>query len=142
MIVRLLQEGDAQRIKIQEQQKGLDAYMSNVDLDTLGENGMVWVGEDEKGDIMAIAGFVPIWEGRALVWAMLSQDAGKHFIKIHKAVKKALVECPFRRVEATVDIGFKAGHRWMKMLGFKPEGYMRAYTPDGKDQMLYARVIV
>ena len=45
-----------------------------------------------------------------------------------------------RRVEATVDSGFMAAHRLMLMLGFKREGRMIAYLPDGRDCDLYARV--
>jgi len=39
-----------------------------------------------------------------------------------------------------VDVGFKEGHRWIKMLGFELEGYMKAYRPDGADMLLYARI--
>jgi RimJ/RimL family protein N-acetyltransferase len=45
-----------------------------------------------------------------------------------------------RRYESTVDVGFKQGHRFMKMLGFEVEGYLKAYRPDGADMVLYARV--
>jgi RimJ/RimL family protein N-acetyltransferase len=55
-------------------------------------------------------------------------------------VVEFLDNAPYRRIEATVDVGFKQGHRWIKMLGFELEGYMRAYRPDGADMLLYARV--
>jgi RimJ/RimL family protein N-acetyltransferase len=46
----------------------------------------------------------------------------------------------FKRVEAYVDANFEAGHRWITMLGFEREGYMRAFSPLGDDAVLYARI--
>lgn len=97
------------------------------------------VGEVD-GEILIIAGLAPQWENRAMAWTLISKNAGSHFRTIHREVEKFLVRSPFRRIEATVDVGFKEGHRWMKMLDFEPEGVMRAYRPDGGDQVLYARI--
>ena len=82
----------------------------------------------------------PQWENRATAFALLSDDSGPHFPAIHSAVVEFLDNAPYRRIEATVDVGFKQGHRWIKMLGFELEGYMKAYRPDGADMLLYARV--
>lgn len=94
------------------------------------------------GDVvLGSAGVLPIWENRALAWAYLSSDIGPYFVAIHRAVKRFLDACPYRRVEAAVDIDFAAGHRWMRMLGFRREAErMVAYRPDGGDMALYARV--
>jgi hypothetical protein len=47
----------------------------------------------------------------------------------------------YRRIEATVDVGFTEGERWMTLLGFEYEGLMRAYRPDGQDMLMFARVV-
>lgn len=140
MIVRLWRPGDTEKLLVQPSQQYMGALLKDLDLEPLALKRMAWVGEDENGGILAIAGLAPQWQGRAIAWALVSSMAGKDFIKIHRAVEKVLIDSPFTRVEATVDVGFKPGHRWMKLLGFEPEGYLKAYRPDGGDQVMYARI--
>jgi len=141
MIVRPYEQYDEQRMCFQTAQSYMGDYIDNlnIDLEPLADRGLVWSGDHEE-NVYAIGGLLPLWEGRAQAWMLMSPEAGKYMTTIHKAVKKSLIRSPFRRVEATVDIGFKPGVRWMKMLGFELEGYMRAYRPDGADMLLYARV--
>ena len=87
-----------------------------------------------------LRGVEPQWENRAIAFALISGAAGPYFWAIHSAVRNFLNSTPYRRIEATVDVGFEQGHRWIKMLGFEIEGYMKAYRPDGADMLLYARV--
>lgn len=140
MIVRPWKKGDTERIDLQDSQ----AYMGvvadlSVDMTPWADAGLAWTGEHE-GVIVGCAGLLPQWEGRAIAWAMISRHAGPHFPVIHKAVMRILIHAPYRRIETTVDIGFPQGVRWMKMLGFELEGYMKAYRPDGEDMLLFARV--
>lgn len=93
-----------------------------------------------EGAIVGCSGVVKQWDNRAVAWALLSDHSGKHFPRIHKAVKRFLDTVDFKRVEAFVDYDFDQGHRWIRMLGFKPEGVMRCFTPEGKDAVLYARI--
>ena len=109
------------------------------DFTELSDKGLAWTAEHE-GVVLAVAGVEPQWENRATAFALLSDDSGPHFPAIHSAVVEFLDNAPYRRIEATVDVGFKQGHRWIKMLGFELEGYMKAYRPDGADMLLYARV--
>lgn len=141
MIVRPWGPGDFDRLKIQNAQNYLfDLIPSGrVDLSPLVPHGLVWTGEVD-GEVMAIGGVEPIWENRAVAFMFISGNSGPHFRSVHKAVRDFLDNTPFRRVEAYVDVGFKEGVRWMKMLGFELEGHMRAYGPDGRDMLLYARV--
>lgn len=92
--------------------------------------------------VIACSGCVEIWDNRAMAWALISKDAGRHMVGVHKAVAGFLACAPWRRIEATVDVGFEAGMRWMAMLGFVRETLepMRAYRPDGGDCYLFARV--
>lgn len=91
------------------------------------------------GALLFTGGFVPMWQGRAEAWAMFNPDCREHFYTLHKIVKKHLEACPFRRVEATVDLEFENGHRWIRALGFELEApRLKAYFPDGSDARLYA----
>lgn len=92
------------------------------------------------GQVIGCAGIWRVWENRSHVWALLSPDAGRHFVAIHRAVRDKLNSMTDRRIEAAVDVGFTEGVRWMKMLGFEREGTMRCYTPAGNDSDLFARV--
>ena len=140
MIVRPWTQGDTERLNIQTAQRYLsDLGTLNQDLSSLAEMGLAWSAEADD-HIVAIAGLYPQWENRAIAWALIGEDAGKHFIGITRGVKRMLDVSGFRRIEATIDVGFEAGVRWMWMLGFEFEGRMKAYRPDGADMLLYARV--
>jgi hypothetical protein len=91
-------------------------------------------------NVLACSGVIKQWDNRAIAWALISEFAGKNFVRIHKAVNRFLESTEFKRVEAFVDADFEQGHRWIQMLGFVPEGYMKCFTPAGKDAVLYARI--
>lgn len=88
------------------------------------------------------AGAVEIWPGRAYVWSFLSDDVPrKSFIELQGFAKQFIEGLPFRRLEAAVECSFKAGHRWVRSLGFVEEApLMKAFQADGRDATLYARV--
>jgi hypothetical protein len=140
MIVRPWQLGDTERILIQSAQEYMRTFHEfHADLTDLSNAGLAWTAED-NGEVLAIAGLAVQWENRAIAWSLVSANAGKRFVKIHAAAKRFLDAAPFRRIEANVDVGFTEGMRWMDLLGFKYEGLMAAYRPDGADMLLYARI--
>jgi hypothetical protein len=140
MIVRPWEKGDTVRVDLQEGQKYIPSLIDmNTDLSELSAIGHVFTFQEDD-TILGVIGAEPMWSGRANTWTLLSKFCGKHFISIHKICAMIIDDLGYRRYEATVDIDFKAGHRWVKMLGFEPEGYMKAYRPDGEDMILYARV--
>ncbi len=81
-----------------------------------------------------------IWPGRAVVWAILAEGAGRIMPRITRATMRYLELLPERRVECYVDAGFQQGERWARMLGFAHEAKLRAFLPNGNDAHLYARV--
>lgn len=105
----------------------------------LVESGPCFTGI-HNGEIIACSGVIKQWDNRAIAWALISENAGRQFVRIHKAVKRFLDTTDFNRVEAFVDAGFEEGHRWIQMLGFQREGYMREFSPNGSDAVLYARI--
>lgn len=119
-------------------------YTGNVgdishDLTPLSDLGLAWTGEAD-GRIIAIGGLLPEWHNRATAWTILSGDIGPHFSAVHRAVRNFLVRAPYRRIEAHVDVGFDAGIRWMKLLGFEFEVYLKAFRPDGADMLQFVRI--
>lgn len=95
------------------------------------------------GDVvLACAGILPLWPGRAQVWAWLSGDIlPSQMSAIHKAAARGIKSYPVKRLEATCAVEFKAAHRWLQMLGFQCETpVMRGYHPDGSDEAMYVRI--
>ena len=79
--------------------------------------------------------------GRGTLWALVSQDIGKHMVQVTKLCKQFFNTSGYRRLETVVDCDFEAGHRWMRLLGFTKEAErMSAYYPDGRDCSLYAKI--
>jgi len=102
-------------------------------------DGIGWAGEQD-GRIIACAGILQMHEARGCAWAMFATDALAHFKTIHRVVLAVLAASPWQRIEMTVDTRHAAACRWAHRLGFAREGLMRAYTPDGRDCYLYARI--
>ena len=124
-----------------EQAEDAIAAISQAEVTALAELGDAWTGW-VGADVIGCAGFSPIWPGRAAVWALLTNKAGPHMLAITRFVRARIAEHPARRIEATVLHGFKAGHDWMKLLGFKNEtpGGMELYDPAGRTMDLYSLV--
>lgn len=139
MIVREWQLGDNERLLLQPSQEYLRDWVIGLDFSGMDA---IWVAEDDEGDVIFIGGVVPMWQGRAAVWSLVSTYAGSDMLRIHRKVRQKLNDFneKYRRLEMTVDVGFTQGHRWAKMLGFEVEGYMRAYRPDGGDMLMYSRI--
>lgn len=91
-------------------------------------------------EVIACAGVVMEWAGRGMCWAIVGENAGPHFRAVHRAVSGFLAQTNIRRLEMVVKKGFPEAHRWARMLGFKMEGCMHAYSPAGDDYYLYAKV--
>lgn len=94
-------------------------------------------------EIIACAGIIPLWPGRGHAWAVMSNNIGNRFIRVHRAVKRAIELSSFRRIEMCVDSEFLEAVEWAHMLGFvdeTPNG-MPGYTDDGRLYHQFARVI-
>jgi hypothetical protein len=93
------------------------------------------------GQPIACVGAAPLWPGRAYVWSFLSTVPVQLFRQVHTWALRYLDALPYRRLEAAVEIGFAAGERWVRLLGFVQECPLaRAFAQDGADCSLYARV--
>lgn len=94
-----------------------------------------------EGETLACAGLMELWAGRAYAWALLSETIGaRGMLIVTKACMREFALGRFRRIEAYVDPEFIQGRKWIRALGFKFEGHMAGFTPEGRDHDLYARV--
>lgn len=103
-------------------------------------NGKAWAAK-LNGKVVALAGYVPVWEGRAILWGLIGSDAGPAMSAMYLRTRAELknVQVDFPRVEAYVARHHEAGHRLIKMLGFINEGNMRKFY-GGDDYCMYAKV--
>lgn len=126
-------------MKAQEAQAHIAKYMSDEHAEAL-ESTLAWSGL-EGGFVIGCFGVFEKGPHIALLWSVLDQQAGRHLVSVHRAVKQYLEVTPYRRIEIDVDSDFEAGHRWARMLGFTLECERRkAYRLDGGDSALYAKV--
>lgn len=102
--------------------------------------GIGWTALDSDGQAIACAGIIEMHPQRGMAWALISDAALKQFKTIHRVISAVVRSAPWRRIEMTVDSQHTAGIAWAKRLGFKQEGLMAAYTPDGRDCFLFAKV--
>lgn len=129
------------RLLVQTEQAMLKPMMHNPKvaetLEKLGPAYSVFAGDT----LLACGGFEVLWPGRVKAWAIFDCRAGRHFLAIHRVVKRLLILHRARRMEAEVHVGFERGHRWAKMLGFEVETPLaRAYDPMGQDMVIYSRI--
>ena len=75
------------------------------------------------------------------LWAVLSMQAPRHMLALHRGVVRFLdIHRYLRRLETTVAKGFAPGCRWVEKLGFRFEGEMPGYGVDGETHLRYGRV--
>lgn len=122
-------------------QKMLKSYLSQDHVKGLVAYDNSYAAINEQGKVIAVAGVVERWENRSEVWAIIDENSRDNFLELHNAVKRFLSIYPIKRVEAVVEYTFEAGHRWMRLLGFKKETErMIAYGPGGNDSTMYVKI--
>ena len=128
------------QMQVQDEQAGLLRAALVADLKALEGPYASTLMQD--GLPLACAGAVPYWKGRAYVWSFLSVAVDwRTFPLVHTAAKDFLAGLPFRRLEASVVIGFENGHRWLKALGFEVEAPLqRKFLEDGQDTVGYVLI--
>ena len=106
-------------------------------------NGLGWTAFVDNRPI-ASAGIVIMAPGMGHCWGMISDEARRFPVLLHKNVKKHLEEIikeySLRRVDYIVDPIKPTAITWAKRLGFEFEGEMRAFYVDGHSAHMYARV--
>lgn len=99
------------------------------------------------GEVVGVAGIDEVWPGITDVvdmWLMLTPYIDRHIVQGYKCIlegmKKLINENKLRRVQSYGRVDFPACHILFEHLGFNVEGLAKAYTPDGVDCIMYAKV--
>ncbi len=90
--------------------------------------------------IVGCGGFFKDHDECVTAWTLLLPCSGPRMRFVHRAALEVIGRCPARRIQAHASVTFKPAMRWLTMLGFKFEGTLRKFTPDGADMLLFARV--
>lgn len=126
------------QMQVQERQKWELSHIVRPYAEFLGKIGPAASAEHD-GRIIACAGIAVQDFGMGTLWALVSQDAGRHMVRLDKCVRRLLEIPQLRRIEASTLADFEPGCRWLELLHFEREGVKRKYGPNGEDHMGYAR---
>lgn len=97
-------------------------------------------------DILMIGGAIHATTRSSTAWAVVSTyfKDPKYTLGVTRKVIEFLDMIHYKedmkRIQTTVKLGFREGHRWAKLLGFRVEGIMECAEIDGTDSVLYARI--
>ena len=92
---------------------------------------------------LAIGGFRMINTTTAWCWIDLSDEAGKHLVKVYRVIKEWIDEFAeshkIKRLQAFVRTDFEEAERLVKHLGFKKESIMENFFGE-ENAYLYVRL--
>jgi len=107
------------------------------------EIGMSFTGLVNKKPIAA-GGVNHLWDNVAEGWVIASKEIWKYPITCARAIKVRTdylaTNNNIKRIQTGVKADCKKAIRFAEWLGFKREGLMKKYGPDGSDYYLYAKV--
>lgn len=94
--------------------------------------------------MLLMASVIPTAEGVAEI-SFLTDNNFVNSSKLIKAImvkafREATDELPFRRLQAKVKEGFDIGTRFVEGMGFKAEGMLIKYGPEGDNYHMYGKV--
>lgn len=98
----------------------------------------------QDGEVLAIVGFTPLYSKTGEFWAVVSKDIIRHRTGFSRAAKRTLgkwiLDKELYRVQMVVHADYRDTFDFAVFLGFKPEGLMRKYGPEGGDYYMMGRV--
>lgn len=98
----------------------------------------------DNGHLVVSGGIFPVWDGMGEAWLIPSDEIPKYKIRMIRILRDHISsiteEDGLRRLQATVRDDFEVAKRFIEFMGFKREGLMKNYGPDGTDHIMYARV--
>lgn len=97
-----------------------------------------------NGEIGFCLGLFRLWRGVADVWAVTTPLVSRFPKAFHKAAKEHLAhhiqDLALHRVQTAVRVEHGVSRKWLRRLGFKEEGGMPGYGPDGETYVRFAWV--
>ena len=136
-MIRKLQRSDFELIDLQERQFIFADFLLDDSYREILLNADSYCLSDGLNTI-AMGGLIDMGYGRAQGWSLLGKDAKKHLLEITRAINLQINNVEYKRIEITVEQGFKEAERWADMLGFTLEAEMKNYF-NGETHLLYAR---
>jgi hypothetical protein len=110
----------------------------------LKEVGMSFTGLVNNRPIAA-GGVFHLWDGVAEGWVLATKDIYKYPVFCAKHIKQRteiiLKANKIKRIQTSVKADCDVALRFAKWLGFKKEGLMESYGPDGSDFVRFARIM-
>lgn len=124
-------------LRPEQKQVGIDATPEYARaLEEAGNGFSGWAGSE----VIAAAGILHFWPGRAQVWGMFSYLMPRYGSLVHRHVLRYIQRHPVRRLECVIDPGFPVSIEWAKRLGFRYESRMTGYGVKGQDMLMYVRI--
>jgi hypothetical protein len=106
-----------------------------------------WAILNEEGNPVALGGFAFPWPKVADAFMTFSQEVENNhelamaiFWRMKKIAKMAFDQYDLHRIEATAPYDKTDRARWLKNIGFKQEGCLKKYGPDGQDYVMFGMV--
>lgn len=128
---------DFLRLRPEQQQIGVDVTPEYAQaLQNAGEGFSGWVGSQ----VVAAAGIIKFWSGRAQVWGMFSDLMPVYGALVHRHVLRYIQRSPVARIECVIDPAFPVSVDWAIRLGFRYESRMEKYGVHGQDMLMYVRI--
>lgn len=137
MEIRKLQEGDFEYVM----ENLLEKAVKNYPL--MNPQHFSYTGIF-NGKIMGIGGAIEFWKGVGELWLILTKHVLEHKVVAYRCLKemaeKIMGERNFVRTQIHVRPDFPQANRMVEKLGFRLEGRLRKYCPDGEDIYIYAKI--
>lgn len=89
--------------------------------------------------VLLCCGVTDIWNGRSVLWAVVSKHARSHMLIMTRRIEEWLRSRPGHRFEIIIKPEFTNGIRWAMLLGFEFNCYERRFLPNGGDAVVYVR---
>lgn len=108
--------------------------------------GPAFTAVDSSGEPLGAAGVMILWPGVGEAWILFRHDAAQqHRREAYELVLSFLfrivADLKLRRVQAHCHAGLPVAVKYLENIGFRYEGTMRKYGPDGADHLLYAMIM-
>jgi len=141
MIIRELQDGDLEYVRENPLEEAVKNYPKLIPTPP----AFTAIFDDK---IVGVGGMIILWDGVGEMWLMLTADCKREgvfgiiaFGAIKNKVDELIEKHKMRRVQCTVRVDFPKARKMVEALGFRQEGIMLSYCPDGGDVWRYARII-
>jgi len=119
----------------------LGAANASVERTLVANGGLALVAPE---GVVACAGVTVFWEGAGQMWMRAGVLSGCYPVALARhcrvLIRRFEDVLRLRRIQATVKADNEPALRFIRWLGFRAEGLLRGYGPEGADYIMFARV--